>query len=151
MYSFDFNVTLNPSFKHDVKIITAATAFLTMLIKNLFRYWTYQVFSPGTVLREKYESFKILLEYDKAAHEFMAMLEDIYYTRKKCEFQVIVKTYENFSRSVSGMVEELLKMCPSNYWEKGIFLIAPQSRASPAHSRRICDHYQCLSFFYGNQ
>jgi len=48
-----------------------------MLIKNLFRYWTYQVFSPGTVLREKYESFKALLEYDKAAHEFLATLEDI--------------------------------------------------------------------------
>ena len=87
-----------------------------MLIKNLFRYWTYQVFSPGTILREKYESFKALLEYDKAAHEFMASLEDIYYTQKKCDFQSIVKTYENFAASVSKMVEELLKMCPSNYW-----------------------------------
>ncbi|MCK5837935.1 MAG: PEP/pyruvate-binding domain-containing protein, partial [Desulfobacula sp.] len=87
-----------------------------MLIKNLFRYWTYQVFSPGTILREKYESFKALLEYDKAAHEFMARLEDIYYTEKKCDFQTVVKTYEHFADSVSRMVEELLKMCPSNYW-----------------------------------
>jgi hypothetical protein len=23
-----------------------------MLIKNLFKYWTYQVFAPGVVLRE---------------------------------------------------------------------------------------------------
>ncbi len=88
-----------------------------MLIKNLFRYWTYQVFSPGTVLREKYESFKALLEYDKAAHDFMAVLEDIYYTPIKCDFQAVVKTYELFSHSVSNMVEELLKMCPSSYWE----------------------------------
>ena len=88
-----------------------------MLIKNLFRYWTYQVFSPGTVLREKYESFKALLEYDKAAHDFMAVLEDIYYTPVKCDFQAVVKTYELFSGSVSNMVEELLKMCPSSYWE----------------------------------
>ena len=29
-----------------------------MLIKSLFKYWTYQVFAPGTVLRERYEAFK---------------------------------------------------------------------------------------------
>ncbi len=87
-----------------------------MPIKNLFRYWTFQVFSPGTVLREKYESFKTLLEHDKAAHEFMATLEDIYYTRKKCDFQAVVKTYDQFSFAVLQMVEALLKMCPSNYW-----------------------------------
>ncbi len=87
-----------------------------MLLKNLFRYWTYQVFSPGIILREKYESFKALLEYDKAAHEFMASLEDIYYTQKKCDFQAVVKTYEHFAVAVLQMVEALLKMCPSNYW-----------------------------------
>ncbi|MCD4722415.1 MAG: hypothetical protein K8S13_21530 [Desulfobacula sp.] len=87
-----------------------------MLIKNLFRYWTYQVFSPGTILREKYESFKVLLEYDKAAHEFMASLEDIYYTQKKYDFQAVVKTYGHFADSVLRMIEELLKMCPSSYW-----------------------------------
>ncbi len=87
-----------------------------MPIKNLFRYWTFQVFSPGTVLREKYESFKALLEYDKVAHELMADLEDIYHTQKKCDFQAVVKTYDQFSAAVLQMVEELLKMCPSNYW-----------------------------------
>jgi len=74
------------------------------------------VFSPGTILREKYESFKALLEYDKAAHEFMATLEDIYYTQKKCDFQAVVKTYEHFATTVSKMIEALLKMCPSSYW-----------------------------------
>ncbi|MBC8442115.1 MAG: hypothetical protein H8D87_20805 [Deltaproteobacteria bacterium] len=88
-----------------------------MLIKNLFRYWTYQVFSPGIILREKYESFKELLEYDKAAHDLMATLEDIYYTRKKYDFQAVVKTYEQFATAVLRMVEELLKMSPSSYWD----------------------------------
>ncbi len=87
-----------------------------MLIKNLFRYWTFQVFSPGTVLREKYESFKALLEHDKEAHEFMAALEDMYYTKKKYDFQAVVHTYENLGYSVSKMVDELLKMCPSSNW-----------------------------------
>jgi pyruvate, water dikinase len=87
-----------------------------MQIKNLFRYWTFQMFSPGTVLREKYEAFKVLLEYDKKAHDFMAELEDIFYNEKKCDFQAVIKTYDCFAASVSGMVEALLKMCPSHYW-----------------------------------
>jgi pyruvate, water dikinase len=87
-----------------------------MQIKNLFRYWTFQMFTPGTILREKYESFKTLLEYDKKAHESMAELEDIFYNQKKYDFHAVIKTYDQFSASVSGMVEELLKMCPSNYW-----------------------------------
>jgi pyruvate, water dikinase len=74
------------------------------------------MFSPGTVLREKYEAFKDLLEYDKKAHEFMAELEDIFYNQKKCDFQAVIKTYDQFATSVSSMVEELLKMCPSSYW-----------------------------------
>jgi pyruvate,water dikinase len=86
------------------------------MLKNLFRYLTYQVFSPGIILREKYESFKALLEYDKAAHDLMATLEDIYYTQKKCDFQAVVKTYGQFATAVLQMVEELLKMCPSSYW-----------------------------------
>ena len=88
-----------------------------MPIKNLFRYWTFQVFSPGTVLREKYESFKTLLEHDKAAHDHMAALEEIYYSQKKCDFQAIVKIYDQFSTAVVQMVDALLKMCPSNYWD----------------------------------
>ena len=40
-----------------------------MLLNNLFKYWTYQIFTPGTVVRAKYEAFKSLLEVDKQAHE----------------------------------------------------------------------------------
>jgi len=74
-----------------------------MSIKNLFRYWTFQVFSPGTVLREKYESFKMLLEHDRAAHEFMATLEDYYYNPKRYDFQAVVKTYEQMAFCVSNI------------------------------------------------
>lgn len=87
-----------------------------MLTKNLFKYWTFQVFSPGTMLKKKYHSFKTLLEHDKASHEFLAMLEDIYYNDISCDFQQIVSIYEQFSRAVFSMVEALLQMCPSRYW-----------------------------------
>ncbi|WP_321494674.1 PEP/pyruvate-binding domain-containing protein [uncultured Desulfobacter sp.] len=87
-----------------------------MLIKNLFRHWTYQVFAPGTVLREKYEAFKRLLEHDRAAHEHLAILEDLYCHRRRVDLEFVVRTYEAFSVAVAGMVRELLTMCPMGYW-----------------------------------
>ncbi len=60
-----------------------------MMIVNLFRYWTYRLFSPGTVLKEKYAAFKSLLTHDKHSHELMAELEDIYYNHKKRDFSTI--------------------------------------------------------------
>ncbi len=83
-----------------------------MLVKNLFKYWTYQVFSPGTVVREKYEAFKSLLAHDKIAHELMAELEEIYYGRRAVDFQKIIGLYEKFSKSVQGMVQDLSPMYP---------------------------------------
>ncbi len=86
-----------------------------MLIKHLFKYWTYQVFSPGTVLRGKYEAFKALLAHDKRAHELMAELEEIYYDRIKVDFSVIEDKYTAFSSCVRRIVENLQKMSPSRY------------------------------------
>jgi pyruvate, water dikinase len=86
-----------------------------VLLKNLFKYWTYQVFSPGTVLKEKYEAFKALLVHDKCAHEVMAELEEIYYNQIRVDFQVIVKKYDRLAECVSGIIENLSKMCPSRY------------------------------------
>ena len=86
-----------------------------MLITNLFKHWTYQVFAPGTVLREKYEAFKSLLDHDKRAHELMAELEEIYHNRTKVDFKVIEEKYNGFSGCVSHMVQDLGKMCPSRY------------------------------------
>ncbi len=84
-------------------------------LTNLFKYWTFQVFSPGTILREKYEAFKALLRHDKRAHELMAELEEIHHDRIKVDFRVIEDKYAEFARSVSGMVEMLSVMRPSQY------------------------------------
>jgi len=83
-----------------------------MMIGNLFRHWTYRLFSPGTLLKEKYAAFKSLLAHDKRAHEVMAELEEIYYRRKKRDFSVIVKLCTDLSRHVSGIVEDLSRVCP---------------------------------------
>jgi pyruvate,water dikinase len=86
-----------------------------MLLKSLFKHWTYQVFSPGTVLREKYEAFKMLLENDKCAHEVMAELEEIYHHQTKVDFKFIEAKYEQFSTCVLQIIDNLLTMCPTRY------------------------------------
>jgi pyruvate,water dikinase len=86
-----------------------------MLIKSLFKYWTYQVFAPGTVLREKYGAFKSLLESDKRAHELMAELEEIYHNHTRVDFTNIEARYEEFANCVSQIIENLIKMCPTRY------------------------------------
>ena len=86
-----------------------------MLLKSLFKHWTYQVFSPGTVLREKYEAFKLLLENDKCAHEVMAELEEIYHNQIKVDFKCIEAKYEQFSACVLQIIDNLHKMCPTRY------------------------------------
>ena len=68
-----------------------------MFISKLFKHWTYQVFSPGTVLRGKYEAFKSLLRNDKRAHELMAELEEIYHNNIKVDFKVIEDKYKDLS------------------------------------------------------
>lgn len=92
-----------------------------MLIKNLFKYWTYQVFAPGAVLREKYEAFKSLLAHDKRAHELIARLEEIYYHQLRVDFSVIEAICDELSECVSRIVEDLAGVCPSRYSDLGDF------------------------------
>jgi len=86
-----------------------------MLIKDFFKYWTYQIFLPGTILREKYKAYKILLIQDTRAHEIMAELEEIYYQKKKVDIQVIQKKYQKLAKSISLIVENLSKISPIRY------------------------------------
>ena len=86
-----------------------------MFISKLFKHWTYQVFFPGTVLREKYEAFKSLLRNDKRAHELMAELEEIYHNNKRVDLKVVDSKYNKLSASVSGMIDKLTVMSPARY------------------------------------
>jgi pyruvate,water dikinase len=90
-----------------------------MYVTKLFKHWTYHLFSPGTLLREKYEAFKSLLRHDKRAHEAMAELEEIYHNRITVDLKVIEKKYDELSRCVSGMIENLTQMCPASYLTLG--------------------------------
>ncbi len=121
-----------------------------MLLKNLFRHWTYQVFSPGTVLQEKYEAFKALLAHDKAAHEVMAELEDIYYNQERVDFSQITQKVGQLSEDVRGIVENLVRMCPLRYQDlPGYYkkidayirfmLVPPAAGVSPPYTLGMSD------------
>jgi pyruvate, water dikinase len=86
-----------------------------MLFKNIFKYWTRQLFSPDIVLQDKYASFKSLLGHDKRAHELMADLEEIYYHQVVVDFKAVEDKYNDFSTCVRAIVEDLKKICPTRY------------------------------------
>ncbi|MCD4744630.1 MAG: hypothetical protein K8R67_19375 [Desulfobacteraceae bacterium] len=86
-----------------------------MMIKDLFKFWTYQVFLPGTVLREKYKAFKALLIQDTRAHEIIADLEEIYYQKKQVDIQAVEKKHRKLAKCVSRMVVNLSKISPVRY------------------------------------
>jgi pyruvate,water dikinase len=93
-----------------------------MLTKNLFKHLTYQVFSPQAVVRQKYESFKSLLDHDKTAHEHLAELEEIYYRQVPVDWCVIEKRYDQFSQAVAAITDNLAGVYPTRYTDlKSVF------------------------------
>ncbi len=88
---------------------------MSMYLKNLFKHWTYQVFFPGTVLREKYEAFKSLLASDKRAHEVMAEIEQIHYDHERVDLEVLIRKYESLSGCVSRIIEDLDRLSGARY------------------------------------
>ncbi len=86
-----------------------------MYLKHLFKYWTYQVFSPGVLLREKYNAFKTLLRHDDIGLEIIADLEEIFYGRVNADWARIEWLYSKLSNSTRAMVEQLGLMRPARY------------------------------------
>jgi len=86
-----------------------------MFLKSLFRHWTYQIFAPGTLLREKYEAFKVLLEHDKRAHERLAELEEIRHGGALADISKVARLYSELSQAVREIVANLRKMAPPRH------------------------------------
>ncbi len=86
-----------------------------MDLTTLFKHWTYQVFSPGVLLRKKYDAFKSLLNHDKRCHELMAEIEEIYLNEVKVDFVVIERKCTELCNCVAAMIEDFNTMCPGCY------------------------------------
>ena len=86
-----------------------------MYVSNLFKHWTYKIFDPSLLAKEKYEAFRNLLEYDKKSHELIAEVEQIYYDQLKVDFAALEHTFKELSSSVAKVVESLSEICPTCY------------------------------------
>lgn len=90
---------------------------MTSILRNLFRHLTYQAFSPGTLLRQTYESFKDILTRNKSCLELMAEMETIYHDRRKVDLSRVQNLCARLSAEVTAMVEQLNRMSPVAYAE----------------------------------
>ena len=85
-----------------------------MRLNTLFRYWSYRLFSPDTMLRQTYEAFKRLLVFDGRCHDLMAGFEVLYHDGRREDFAAIRRRYDRFARAVLGMIESLEEISPAD-------------------------------------
>jgi pyruvate, water dikinase len=84
-------------------------------IKEIFKHWTYQVFSPGSLLRYRYDAFRNLLKYDTIALELIAELEEISYCREKVDYARVVWLTRKLAIAVKNLIDQLMIMSPTRY------------------------------------
>jgi pyruvate,water dikinase len=84
-------------------------------VKELFRRWTYQLFSPGVLLREKYNAFKELLRLDNRCLERVAELEDIVDGPPRADFARVMRLCREMSLDAVALVEQLSSLCPGRW------------------------------------
>lgn len=86
-----------------------------MAVRELFRRWTYQVFAPGSLLRERYNAFKSLLSHDDACMSLMADLEDIHYGREPADWARIMDLYGRLRAAMERLVADMAQLAPTRY------------------------------------
>ncbi|HML62607.1 MAG TPA: pyruvate, phosphate dikinase, partial [Solidesulfovibrio sp.] len=86
-----------------------------MFSKELFRRWTYQVFAPGVLLREKYNAFRELLRFDDLCLELIAAVEDVHYGAAVADWARVAHLTRRLRLSVSEMVARLGRLSPSRH------------------------------------
>jgi pyruvate,water dikinase len=83
--------------------------------KELFRRWTYQIFAPGTLLREKYNAFQELLRFDDACLELIAAIEDVHYGAVAADWAAVVHLTNRLRAAVAEIVSRLSRLAPSRW------------------------------------
>ncbi|MDQ7831570.1 MAG: PEP/pyruvate-binding domain-containing protein [Desulfovibrionaceae bacterium] len=86
-----------------------------MSLTQLFRHWTYQIFAPGVLLREKYNAFKELLRYDDLCLDIIAEIEEIHYGNEHADWARIVWLCKRLSSAVEHLTTQLTLLSPAKY------------------------------------
>lgn len=87
------------------------------MLGQLFRHWTYQLFAPGALLRERYDTFRRLLEEDKRCLELITALEEIRYGQVQADWARLESLLRALSWSVSSLARHLVAMNPGQYMD----------------------------------
>lgn len=93
-----------------------------MAVRELFRHWTYQVFAPGSLLRERYNAFKSLLGHDDACMSLMADLEDIHYGRDPADWARVMDLYAQLRAAMERLVADMAQLSPTRYLDLSEYL-----------------------------
>jgi pyruvate,water dikinase len=86
-----------------------------MYLRQLFKYWTLQVFAPGKLLRLKYEAFKELLRYDKKSLELITDLEELLHEGMPVDWARVESLVRALRWSVASLIRALTAMQPATY------------------------------------
>lgn len=86
-----------------------------MYLRQLFTYWTLQVFAPGKLLRLKYEAFKELLRHDKKSLELITDLEELLHQGVRVDWARVESLVRALRWSVGSLSRALIAMQPSAY------------------------------------
>jgi pyruvate,water dikinase len=86
-----------------------------MYLRQLFNYWTLQVFAPGKLLRLKYQAFKELLRYDKKSLELITDLDEILHGGVQVDWARVESLVRALRWSVGSLIRSLLAMHPAAY------------------------------------
>ncbi|MEW5774282.1 MAG: PEP/pyruvate-binding domain-containing protein [Thermodesulfobacteriota bacterium] len=88
-----------------------------MFSRQLFRHWTYRLFAPGALLRERYNAFQSLLKYDDICLSLIADLEEIAFGEERADPARITWLARRLGVAVGHMVEELARLAPARHMD----------------------------------
>lgn len=88
-----------------------------MYLGKLFKHWTLQFFTPGKLLRLKYEAFKELLRHDKKSLELLTDLEEILHEGLPVDWARVESLVRALRWSVGSLIRSLIAMHPAAYWD----------------------------------
>ena len=85
-----------------------------MLFRELVNHWTYQVFSPGALSRERYEAFRELLSACDVCLERISELEAVAYGRSPVDWSRVLFLVQELEDLGGKIVAALTGFSPSN-------------------------------------
>ena len=96
-----------------------STSVRAQSIVRYLRHCYLQIFAPGVLLRQKYQAFRRVLQFDDEALGIIAELEPHIYGNNPADHYRIKHLCDQLIDAAGGMVDHLLNMNPAAYRQLG--------------------------------